>query len=68
MQKSDSTLSSLSRFRINDEHLVADSFIRKEIAEAFAQKQYEIFNANRIRCEAEIEQETDHRTTQNGRQ
>ena len=35
MQKSESTLSSLSRFRLKDEHLVADSLIREEIAEAF---------------------------------
>lgn len=33
--------------------------VKKEIAEAFAQKQYELFNANRIRREAEIERETE---------
>jgi len=33
--------------------------VKKEIAEAFAQKQYDIFNANRIRHEAEISKETE---------
>ena len=43
MQKSESTLSSLSRFRVYDEHLVADSFIRNEIAEAFNNNRCYVF-------------------------
>jgi starch synthase len=35
LQKLTSTLSSLSRFRLKDEHLVVDSLVRKEITDAF---------------------------------